>query len=59
MTQWRYGSQPNGYVLESCAPLEPRRTYEIDVDARPHPVHGHFTVADNGDVTMVDGPCRK
>jgi len=59
LTQWRYNSQPKGYVLEHCAALEPDTTYEINVLARPGPVKGHFTVASNGDVTMIDGTCPK
>jgi hypothetical protein len=59
LSRWRYGSQPKGYALEQCAPLEPGATYEVYVSASPTGPIGHFSVASNGDVTMIDGGCRK
>ena len=59
LTQWRYGSQLKGYVLENCAALETGTTYEVNVFARPGLAKGHFMVDGNGEVTMIDGPCRK
>jgi hypothetical protein len=59
LTQWRYGSQPKGYVLEHCAALEPGVTYEIYVSEAQNLALGHFTVANNGEVTMIDGQCHK
>jgi len=59
LKQWHFGSQPKGYNLEHCAPLEPDTTYEVNIFARPGLAKGHFTVNSNGDVTMIDGPCRR
>ena len=59
LKQWRYDSQPAGTILEHCAPLEPGATYEVHAEARPHVGIGHFKVENNGDVTMIDGPCKK
>ena len=57
--RWRYGSQPKGYALELCAPIERGATYEVYVSASPKGPIGHFSVASNGDVTMIDGNCPK
>ena len=59
LTKWRYGSQPEGYMLQRCAVLEPGLTYEIHVHEMPSSVLGHFKVMSNGDVTMIDGNCPK
>jgi hypothetical protein len=59
VTQWRYGSQPKGYALEQCAPIERGATYEVIISASPKSPIGHFSVASNGDVTMIDGDCPK
>lgn len=45
--------------MQRCSPLEPGNTYEVFVAAQPKPATGHFKVENNGDVTMIDGPCRK
>src|SRR5262249_1923100 len=59
LMQWRYGSQPKGYILKHCAPLEPGATYEVYASARPMPAIGHFALASNGDVIMLDGECHR
>ena len=59
VTRWRYGSQPKGYALEQCAPIERGATYQVYVSASPKGPIGHFSVASNGDVTMIDGNCPK
>jgi hypothetical protein len=59
LKQWRYDSQPEGTILEHCAPLEPGATYEVFVDASPKFAIGHFRIERDDDVTMLDGPCRK
>lgn len=59
LTQWQYGAQPPGFDLETCAALEHGLTYEIFVFQWPKPALGRFRVENNGEVTMLDGPCRK
>lgn len=59
LTQWRYGSEPQGFVLEHCAALETGTTYEVNIFARPGLAKGHFSVDGNGNVTMIDGPCPR
>jgi hypothetical protein len=57
VSSWRYRSQPMGYQLRGCAPLEPGRRYEIVTSASGTTSTASFELATDGSVAKSDEGC--